>query len=71
MYQVAIAGRLLPKDGFPEFTNIWNGYKWYGNIQLSADRGEMGEISEMHTWNYLPESVFTDLKIPPFQELNK
>jgi len=58
-------------DPVPEFTNTWGDYQKFGNVSLSGDRGSEGVLSDIHTWDQLPESVFNDLKIPPMHELSK
>ena len=56
-------------DPQAEFKNIWGNYEKYGNIFLSDDRGTEGKLSDIHVWDELPESIFSDMKIPPMSDL--
>lgn len=42
----------------PTLQNVWTDYRQYGSIQLSSGRGERGNLSEIHVWRSLPDSVF-------------
>lgn len=44
----------------PTFTNSWTNYKWYGKVLLSSGRGAFGEITDIRTFQSLPDRVFSD-----------
>lgn len=46
-------------DEKPAFTTPWSNWKKYGNILLSDDRGK-AKHTDLHVYETLPESVFTD-----------
>lgn len=53
----------------PEISDPWGDYRKYGNILLSADRGAEGKITDIHVWNDLPASLFSDPDVPEFDAL--
>jgi hypothetical protein len=44
----------------PTFTNSWTDYKWYGKILLSSGRGSFGNITDIKTYQSIPDRVFSD-----------
>lgn len=46
-------------DPKPEFTTPWLGWRRYGRILLSGDRGKEGSLTELAVPDSVPDSVFT------------
>jgi hypothetical protein len=59
------------EDATPNISNTWTEYAQYGKIMLSGNRGSEGKLTEIHTWQSVPEYVFIDREIPPFDMLDK
>ncbi|MBC8048213.1 MAG: hypothetical protein H7Y00_15545 [Fimbriimonadaceae bacterium] len=59
------------EDENPEIINTWSDYKKYENILLSSDRGVEGKLTEINVWKSLPEYIFLEKEIPPFDQLGK
>lgn len=53
----------------PTLSTIWGDYKKYGKILLSSNRGTSGKLTDIHVWDTLPASVFTQSAIPVFSKL--
>ncbi len=50
-------------EAAPLFSTVCKNYKGYGGVLISGDRGER-ELSDIHVFSKLPESVYKEFKRP-------
>lgn len=57
------------RDSMPSIVSPWDGYIKYGNIFLSADRGENRQITGIRVYESLPPSIFESFEPVDFEKL--
>ena len=57
------------RDSMPSIVNPWDGYIKYGNIFLSADRGENRQITGIRVYESLPPTIFESFEPVDFDKL--